>query len=338
MFTIPHSNTCRLFIMADIRASDLPGSWRFLLYVGALCGCSNVYRFSWIQRWLRRLSIVYQIIMLAIYFILIGVALADPGPSCSLNLAINRYALLLQYTVIMLSSIVILWQTGFGSGLFVLFQTWKAFQASNSYVVKHKLWRVIIILAGGLFIMMIHFMIVTYVLWEFAKYGRFPGAPDIFPILGDHTTRDLVFGVDAMFRGFGMTFICSNVLLCFVVVVDLTFLFRTLREEMGGVFSLPTVGEWAVERCLRSLRGICELVNVTNGTFGKSLAIYLMWIILTIINIGIQLVQWQDKNLMRLLMLFTFAIETLIIILVPPAVMAAQVNAISKIVEDCIYH
>ena len=312
--------------MAEVRACDVPGSWRFFLYVSALCGCSNVYRCCWVPRWLRWLSTIYQIIMLAIYLILVGVALAEPGPSRSLHWTINRYSFLLLYVIIILLTVVILWQTYFGSGLFVLFQTWKTFQTRTAYTVKHKLWRRIVILTVALVAIIIDLILVACTLWKFMEDGVVPGALYLFPAMDGHTTRDLLFGVDAMFRVLAIMFVCSYMLLCFVVVVDLTFLFSSLKEDMEDIFSATIVDAFAVEKCLSTMRGICKLVDAANGTFGVSLAIYLMWIVPTIIYSVFQLVQYQERILIRMLASFAFVFEILILILVPPAVMAAQVN------------
>ena len=321
--------------MAEIRACDIPGSWRFFLYVGALSGCSNVYRCYWLPRWLRCLSTVYQIIMLAFYIILIGVALTEPGPG-AFHWMINRYSFLLWYFIIILSITVNLWQTGFGSGLFVLFQTWKAFQTDNEYTMKHRLWRRVIILTVGLTVIITDLMAVAFVWWKFVVDGGVPGAPYLFPALDDHTLRDLVFGVDAMVREFAFIFFCSYALHCFVVLVDLTFLFRSLKEDMEGVFSVAIVDVAAVERCLHTLHGICKLVDAANGAVGIPLAIYLMWIVPTIIHCGFQLLHWQER-VIRMSMSFAFAMARLVLILVPPAVMAAQVNLFLKTAQYLIH-
>ena len=312
--------------MPEIRACDVPGSWRFVLYVGALSGCSNVYHCCWLPKWLRYLSIVYQIIMMINYIIVIGVALADPGPGLSFETTFNRYAKLFCYIIITLSNIVFLWQTCCGSGFCVLFQTQKAFQEGNPYTTKHQTWHDFIILtvcslaiACGLILIGIYIWFTTNAQAVFVSF--------IFPALNDHTTQKLIFWVYVMMQVTAVTFIISYILFCFLVSADITFSFLALREEMEGVFSVPVVDEDALERCLHTFRGICELVDAANGTFGVPLAIYLIWVVTGIINFGLQLALKQEIALIIHLSSFASAIMILVLMLVPPSVMTAQVKA-----------
>ena len=322
-----HIDICRFLTMAEIRACDVPRSWRFLLYMGALCGCSNIYRFCWLPRWLRLSSVVYQILVLITYIIVTGVAMADHDTS-SLDLAFNRYASLFCYIMITLSNIVILVQTYLGSGIFVLCKTWKAFQKDNSSAIKHKRIRGAIILTVGSIVIACKLTLIGIVSYLITHKWT-SVAPYLFPILNGQTTRHLIFGAHVMIQGSAVTFVCSYMLLCFVVLVDLTFLFRTLREEMDGVFSVLMVDEAALERSLHRMHGICELVDAVHGTFGISLAIYLMWIVPNFINIGFQLVLGNEEIVAMFLPSFILAIAILILILVPPAVMTAQVKVFS---------
>ena len=308
-------------------ASNVPGSWCFFLYMSALCGCSNVYRCYWLPRWLRRLSIVYQIFMLLIYIIITGVALADRGHSLSFSSAFNRYTELFFYTIMVLSNIVILWQTYCGSGSFLLFQTRKTFQADNSYAVMHQIWRDVITYVVCLLVMILVFILIGISTWFTIDKQNFIAAY-IFPVLNGHTTQKFMFGMYVMIQVSSMTFPCYYMLLCFVVLVDITLLFRTLREEMDVVFCGLVVDGAAVERCLQTIRGICELVDATNSTFGIPLALYLMWIVPTIINIDLQLFLDQELDFIVYLLMSVYAVMILVLILVPPAVMTAQVNTL----------
>ena len=324
-----HIDICRFLTMAEIRACDVPRSWRFLLCMGALCGCSNIYRFCWLPRWLRLSSVVYQILMLITYIIVTGVAMADHDTN-SLDLAFNRYASFFCYIMMTLSNIVILVQTYLGSGIFVLFKTWKAFQKDNSSAIKHKRIRGAIIFTSGSIVIACKLTLIGIVSYLITNKWT-SVAPYLFPILNGQTTRHLIFGAHLMIQASATTFICSYMLLCFVVLVDLTFLFRILREEMDGVFSVLMVDEAALERSLHRMHGICELVDAVNDTFGISLAIYLMWIVPNFINIGFQLVLGNEKIVAMFLPSFILAIVILILILVPPAVMTAQVKENSSL-------
>ena len=312
--------------MPEVRACDVPGRWRVFLYMGALCGCSNVYQCCWLPKWLRYLSIVYQIIMMSTYIIAIGVALAGSGSGLSFDLAFNRYAKLFCGIIITLSNIVYLWQTCCGSGLSVLFQTQKAFREGNSCRAKHKVWLDCIILIVCLFVIVCELVLIS-VYVRFTTHAQKMYASYAFPVLSDHAAQKL-FWIYIIMQVSALTFICSYTLLCFLVMVDITFLFRTLREELGGVLSVPVVDEAALERCLHTFNGICELVEAANGTFGVLLAIYLMWILPFIINVGLQLALKQEVDLTLHLSSFACASVILALILVPPSVMTAMVKCI----------
>ena len=314
--------------MPEMCASDVPGRWRFFLYVSALCGYSNVYRCYWLPRWLRRLSVGYQISMLIINIIVIGVALADAGPTLAFDLAFRRYIELLVFVIIALSNIAILWQTYCGSGTFLLFQTRKDFEAGDLYAVKHQTWCNVITLIVGLLVLICEPILTGICTWLVMKKHNVI-ASFIFPVLNGRSTQKLMFGVYVMTEVSILMFLCCYMLLCFVILVDITFLFRTLREEMDVAFSGPVVDESAVERYLQTIRGICELVDAADGTFGVPLALYLMWIVPTIINIALQLLLSQDyinPDIYHLVLLY--AVVLFVLILVPPAVMAAQVKGI----------
>ena len=316
---------CRFSTMPEIRACDVPGSWRFFLYVGALSGCSNVYHCCWLPKWLRYISIVYQIIMMINYIIIISVALADPGPGLSFDMTFNRYAKLFCYIIITLSNIAFVWQTCCGSGFFVLFQTQKCFQEGNSYTTKHQTRRDVIILTVCALAIACELILVGIYIW-FTTNAQTLFASFIFPALNDHTTQKLVFWVYIIMQVSAVTFIISYILLCFLVSVDITFLFCALREEMEGVFSVLDVDEAAPERSLHTFRGICELVDAANGTFGVPLAIYLIWVVTGIINFGLQLALKQEMALIIHLSSFASAMMILVLMLVPPSVMTAQVK------------
>ena len=321
-----HIDICRFSTMPEIRACDVPGSWRFFLYVGALSGCSNVYHCCWLPKWLRYLSIVYQIIMMINYIIVIGVALVDPGPGLSFDMTFHRYAKLFCYIIITLSHIVFLWQTCCGSGFFVLFQTQRGFQEGNSYISKHQTRRGLIILTVCSLAIAWGLILVGIYIW-FTTNAQKLVISFIFPALNDHTTQQLIFWVYIIMQASAVTFIISYILLCFLVSVDITFLFCALREEMECVFSVLVVDETALERCLHTFRGICELVDAANGTFGVPLAIYLIWVVTGIINFGLQLALKQDIAPIIHLSSFASAFMILVLMLVPPSVMTAQVKA-----------
>ena len=325
------------FTMAEIRSCDVPGSWRILLYVGAMCGSCNVYRCCWLRRWLRCLSIFYQMSMLLAYIILLGVALADPGQGNTWDRTFNRYVVLMQYFTIILLNIVVVWQTCFGSGIYGLFENWNTFQTVNSYTPNHKLQRGVIKLVVGVIVITCCLTWVGYLAWHMAN-ARMSVAPYLFPALASHTTLNLVFWVHTIIQVPAMIFFCIYALLCFVVLVDITYILRALREDMECTFSVTTVDSVALERCLQSINGICELVDAVNGTFGVSLAVYLIWVVPNLINNGLQLIQWQQDSSVVFLPWFAFALIIFILILVPPAVTAAQVRTLCVTVKKLIHY
>ena len=302
-----HCDTCRYFTVAEMRACDVPGSWRILLYVGTLCGSCNEYRCCWLPRWLRCLSIVYQIIILLAYITLLGVALADPGQGNTWDRTFNRCVVLMQYFTIILLNIVVVWQTCFGSGIYGLFQNWKAFQTTNFYSTKYNLQRSDIKVAVGLFVITCGLIWVSCLSWHMINAQTFV-ASYTFPVLIGHSTLKLLFWLHMMIHVPTMTFFYIYILLCFVVLVDITFLLRALREDMGWIFSVTIVDSSALGRCLRNINGICKLVDAANGTFGISLAIYLIWSVPTLINNGLQLIEWQQETSVIHLMWFAFAL------------------------------
>ena len=125
---------------SKMRPCDVPRSWRFLVYVSGLSGCSNVYRCHWLPRWLRCLSVIYRMTMLSFYVTIFGIALADSGFNPSLTRVLNKEAILSIFVIINVSHIVILWQTFRDSGLFALFHTWRTFQITDSCAVKYTIW------------------------------------------------------------------------------------------------------------------------------------------------------------------------------------------------------
>ena len=320
--------------MQEMRACDVPGSWRCLFYASALCGSSNLYQCYWLPRWLRCVSIVYQVTMLFTYNILFGFELADSGSSQILNLTINKCAMLIQYITIILLNIVLIWQTCMGSGLYVLFKTWKTFQSSSSYSAKHTLLRGTIKMTVGLIVIISGLIYLGCVTWYYMDAQTFI-ASYIFPALHGHSSLKLVFWMHVIIQVPRIMFISSYMLLCFVVLVDFTFLFRTLREDMEGVFSVPIVDDSNLEKCLHSISGLCDLVNAANGAFGMPLAIYLLSIVPHIINRGFQLIQWQGGGTLIIFVPgLTFAIGMLFLTMVPSAIMTAQVKAFS-VTADC---
>ena len=323
--------------MPEIRACDVPVSWRLLLYTGALCGSCNVYRCCWLPRWLRCLSIVYQMTMLFIYIILIGIALADPGRGNTWDRTFNRYVVLMQYFTIILLNVVVVWQTCFASGIYRLFINWKAFHTTNSYSTKYNLQRRFIKLTVCLFAITCDLVWVGCLLWHIANAHIFI-ASYLFPVLAGHNILKLVFWLDMIIHVPTMTFFYIYILLCFVVLVDITFLLRALREDMECTFCVTIVDSGALGRCLHNINGICKLVDAANGTFGVSLAIYLIWIVPTLINNGLQLIEWQQERSVIYVLWFVFALIVFILILVPPAVMAAQVRTTCVTVNTRIHY
>ena len=102
-----------------------------------------------------------------------------------------------------------------------------------------------------------------------------------------------------------------------------------ISQEMEGVLSVLVVDEVALERCLHTFHSICESVDAANGTFGVPLAIYLIWVVLSIINPGLQLALKQEMDIIIHMSSFSCAIMIIMMILVPPSVMTAQVKSTS---------
>ena len=213
--------------MQELRACDVRGSWRCLFYASALRCSSNLCQCYWLTKWMRCVSIVYQMTMLFTYIILFGFELADSGSSHVLNLTINKCAMLIKYITIFLLNIVLIWQTCMGSGLYGLFKTWKTFQSSSSYSAKHKPLRGTMKVTVGL-IVISGLIYLGCVSWYYMNAQTFI-ASYIFPALHGHSSMKLVFGMHVIIRVPRIMFISSYMLLCFLVLVDLTFLFRTLR-------------------------------------------------------------------------------------------------------------
>ena len=146
-----------------------------------------------------------------------------------------------------------------------------------------------------------------------------------------------MFGLYVLIQLSAITSLCFHVLFCFVVLVDIMLLFLALRRQMDVVFSSPIVEDIAVERCLRTMCGICELVDTANGTFGAPLAIYLMWIVPTIINSGLQLLLRNEFSFVIYGLMFGYVVVIFVFILVPPAVMTAQVKDIPQAAENYLH-
>ena len=164
---------------------------------------------------------------------------------------------------------------------YVLFS--KHRKQDNSHTAKHHAWRDLITLTVCPLVIVCEIILVVIYIW-FTTNAQKMFASFIFHILNGHTTQALMFWIYLIMQVSAMAFIISYILLCFLVSVDITFLFRALREEMDGIFSVLVVDETALERCLHTFRAICELVDAANGTFGVPLALYLIWVVLSIIN------------------------------------------------------
>ena len=309
--------------MVEMIACDVPGSWRFMLYVSALCGGSNVYRCYWLPRWIRCLSVIYQVMILTMDIIIIGVALAGQGSSLSLFKELNKNAMYSIYFITILCNIVILWQTFRGSGVFALLQRWKSFQTGNSYAIKNRIWRSAVILIVELITISLALTFIV-LLTIFTADGKIYNAPKLFPALDGYEIQDVIFWVHIIILMFALLFCYSYILLCFVVVIDITFLIRTLRQQLDDVFWGLIVDVVALMRCVNRVNGAWELVDVANGAFGASLGMYLVWIIPNIINLGLQFVERQDFLLY--LPALASCVGALILILVPSTILVAQVR------------
>ena len=312
----------RFFTMIEMIAPDVPGSWRFMLYMGALCGGSNVYQCHWLPRWLRCLSVVYQMMILTIDIIVIGVALAGQGSSHSLFKELNKNAVFSIYFITILCNIVILWQTFRGSGVFDLLQKWKLFQIGNLYAVKNRIWRSAVILIVGLITISLALTFIVF-LTIFTVDGKAYNAQKLFPALDGHNIEDVIFLVHIIILMFALLFCYSYLLLCFVVIIDITFLIRTLREQLNDVFWGLIVDVVALKRCVNRVNGAWELVDAANGAFGASLGMYLVLIIPNVINFGFQFVERQGILYLPPL---ASGVGVLILIFVPSAILVAQVR------------
>ena len=100
------------------------------------------------------------------------------------------------------------------------------------------------------------------------------------------------------------------------------------RGEFDGVFSIPIVNDAKLERCLRTIHGINELVITTNGTFVVYLGMYIMWIVPIFINASLQLTLGRERNLNIHLSVSVHAIVVFALKLVLTAAMTAQVKAL----------
>ena len=320
----------RFFTMVEMIASDVPGSWRFLLYVSALCGCSNIYRCYWLPRWLRCFSVVYQLIILTIYTIIVVVALAAHRSSHSLSTAFENNAILSIYLIIIMLNILILWQTFRGSGVPALFKTWGAFQVGNSYTVKNKIWRSAVIVIVGLITISSGLIFIGISTFHTVE-ERANVVATLFPGLGGQNMRDVILWMHIIIRILTLVFCYSYLSLCCVVVIDITFLIRTLREKLDDVFFGIIVDDVALKRCVDCVNGIWELVGAANGAFGASLGMCLLWTLPNIINVGFQLV--ERKEFLLYLPSFATGVGVLILILVPSAILAAQVKHLHLLLD-----
>ena len=308
--------------MAEIRACDVPGSWRFLLYVGALCGCSNVYRCHWLPRWLRCLSVVYQLIMMAAYITVASAAFANTGSGYPFTWVFNKCTVISSYVLLVLMSVVTMLQTYRRSGLLVLLQNWRSFHADSSDRNKHKIQQGAIVLVVG-FITFSFGLVLMGISSYLALKGRVNIVRYLFPALIDHPAIHLMYWLHVIFQILGMLYVYSYTLLSFVVMTHFTYLIRAVREDADDIFAAPIVDSAALEKCLHRVDGICELIGAANGVFGVPLASILMWTVPSIINFGFQFVEKQD--LFIFIPSFLSASVILLLTLIPPAVLAAQV-------------
>ena len=299
--------------MVEMAASDVPRSWRILLYVSALCGGSNVYRCEWLPRWCRCLSVVYQVIILITY-IVISVALAVYHSSPSLSKAFEIDNIFSIYIIPILSNIVILRQTLHGSGVFELFQRWRSLQIGNSYAVNNKIRHGAVIIIVGLITISLGFIFIGVSTFRMVEPS---------PALDGHNTQDVILWVHVIIRIFAWVFCYSYLLLCFVVVIDIIFIVRILREQLEDVFLGLIVDAVALKNCVNRLNGIWTLVGAANNAFGVLLGMYLVWIVPNIVNFGFQLL--ERKEILHLPTLAS-GVGILILILVPSAILAAQVT------------
>ena len=299
--------------MVEMAASDVPRSWRSLLYVGALCGGSNVYRCEWLPRWLRCLSAIYQVIILITYIIVISVAPAVYHSSPSLSKAFEMDDIFSIYLIPILSNIVILRQTFQSSGVFALCQRWRSLQIGNSYAVNNKIRHGAVIIIVGLITISLGFIFISISTFRMVEPS---------PALDGHNTQDVILWVHVIIRIFAWAFCYSYLLLCFVVVIDIIFIVRILRERLEDVFLGLIVDAVALKSCVNRLNGIWTLVGAANNAFGVLLGMYLVWIVPNIVNLGFQVL--EGKEILYLPPLAS-GVGILILILVPSAILAAQV-------------
>ena len=177
-----------------MRPCDVPRSWRFLAYVSVLSGCSNVYRCHWLPRWLRCLSVIYQMTVLSIYVTIFGIALADSGFNPSLTRALNKEAILSIFVMIIVSHIVILWQTFRDSGLFALFHTRRTLQITDSHAAKYTIWHSAINITIALITTSLGLILIGVTVFHAIEKKPYV-VTKLFPFLESHDTQDVIFGV-----------------------------------------------------------------------------------------------------------------------------------------------
>ena len=307
--------------MVEMIASDVPGSWRFLLYVRSLCGGANIYRCYWLPRWLRCLSVVYQVIILITYIIVITVAPAVYRPSPSLLNAFGNDICFI-YSIPMLSNVVILRQTFHGSGEFALLSMWRWLQIGNLYAVKNKIRRgAVLIIVGSISVSL------GIIFIGFSTFRTM----ELFPALDGHNTQNVIFWVHVIFRIFALVFYYSYIIFCFVVVTDVTFFTCMLRQQLDDVFSCIIVDAVALKKCVNCVNGIWAFVGAANGAFGVPLGMYLIGVLPIIITCGFRLV--VELKVFYVLALANY-VGILILILVPSAILAAQVKYLHQFVSS----
>ena len=135
--------------MDEMIAADVPGGGRSLLYASTICGGSSIYRCYWLPRWLRCLSVFYQVILLIIYISVTTVALVVYRSSHSLSDAYGDEILNI-YLIPIMSNVMVLCKIFHGSGEFALFQRGWPFQSGHWYVVNNKIQRGVILIIVGL--------------------------------------------------------------------------------------------------------------------------------------------------------------------------------------------
>ena len=258
-----------------------------MMYVGALCGCSNIYRCYWLPRWLRCLSVINQLIMMAAYTTVASVAFENTGSGYPFTLVFNKYTVLSSYVLLVLMSVITMLQTCRGTGLLVLLQNWRSFYADSSYRNKHKIQQCAIVFVVG-FITFSFGLVLMGISSYLTLKGRVNIVRYLFPALIDHPTIHLMYWLHVIFQILGMLYVYSYTLLSFVVMTHFTYLLRAIREDADDIFAAPIVDSAALEKCLHRVDGICDLIGAANGVFGLPLASILMWTVPSIINFGFQ--------------------------------------------------